>query len=149
MPVYTRQLSVPAGTPQSNPETTTIAVEERWVDRAVRFAPPGSNATVNVELRFGEARLLPEEGESAVILPATTDPEPVAYRLPGSPSEVEFRAWSPNASFEHTLTLKLVTQELARARPLERLVDLFSSAGRVRRGRVGAGEDITGTEGEG
>lgn len=137
MPVYQRQIDVPAGTPQSNPETERVEIDEQWVDRAIRFAAPGSNNQVFAELRFGEFRLLPRENENAVVLPGSTDPEPIERELGGSPAELEWRAWSPAANFEHTLTLKIVTKDLGRANPLERLVDTFTGrTATVRRSRT-------------
>lgn len=137
MPVYQRQIDLPAGTPQSNPVTEQVEIDEQWVDRAIRFAAPGSNNEVFAELRVGQFRLLPREGENAVVLPTSTDPEPIERELVGSPAELEWRAWSPTANFEHTLTLKLITKELERARPLKRLVDTFTGGtATVRQGRT-------------
>jgi len=143
MPVYQRQIDVPAGTARKNAETERVEIDERWIEEGLRFAAPGSNNTVNAELRFGEARLLPREGADTTVVPNSTTTEPIEERIVGQPAELEWRAWSPNATFDHTLTLKVVTRELERANPIERLIRTFTGRQpRVRR-RGGQPEQLT------
>jgi len=148
MPVYQRQIDVPAGTGRADAKRERVEIEERWIEEGVRFAAPGSNNTVNAELRFGETRLLPREGENTTVVPGTTTAEPIEERIVGQPAELEWRAWSPTANFDHTLTLKVVTRELSRANPIERLIRTFTGRQpRVRR-QGGQPEQLTAGENE-
>jgi len=107
MPRYRIQAEVPAGTAESQAVTASIEVEERFVDRALLFVPPGSAGLVQAELLFGEARLVPTAGSDRTVLPGTTDPAPVRRTFRGSPTDLTLRAFAPNSSFPHTVTARI------------------------------------------
>jgi len=131
MPRYQTQLTVPAGTVQADAVTDTIEVDERYVDRVIRFTPPGSAYTVKAVVQAGEAQLTPVSGSDPTVLPGDTTPEPVQTFLPGSPSTVRVRAFAPQSTNEHTITVSV--DMLDRRPPIDRLTDsLTGRLGRVR-----------------
>lgn len=110
--------------------TDRIDVEERYVDRIIRYTPPGSAYTVKATVRAGEAQLAPASGSDPTILPDDTTPEPVQAILPGSPSTVTVRAFAPNSTNEHTITVTV--DMLDRRPPIDRLTDaLTGTLGRI------------------
>jgi len=111
MPRYQTQLTVPAGTTQPNAVSTEIEVDERVVQRVVRFTPPGSAYTVKAVVQSGEAQLSPAPESDPTVLPGLTEPEPVQAVLPGSPSIVSIRAWAPTATNDHTITVTVDMRE--------------------------------------
>lgn len=124
MPRYQTQLTVPAGTTQANAVTAEIEVDERLVRRVVRFTPPGSAYTVKAVVQSGEAQLSPAPESDPTVLPGLTEPEPVEVFLPGSPSIITVRAFAPQATNDHTIT---VTVDLVDDLPAtDRLLNLLS-----------------------
>lgn len=118
-------MTVPAGTAQTDAVQTTIEVDERLVERVVRFTPPGSAYTVKAVVQSGEAQLSPAPESDPTVLPGLTEPEPVDVFLPGSPSEVNIRAWAPTATNDHTITVTVDMRE--GVQPLDRIANALSS----------------------
>jgi len=113
MPTYQTQLTVQPGATQASPATATIEIDEQYVKEGVRFAAPGSNNTVNAALLFGDQRLLPEPDQDATVFPGQASTEPIQKRIPGVPNTLTVRAWTANASFAHTVTVRVVTEALS------------------------------------
>jgi hypothetical protein len=130
VPRYQTQLTVPPATAQADAVTEKVEVDERYVDRIIRFTPPGSAYTVKAVVQAGEAQLTPVAGSDPTVLPSDTTPEPVQAFLPGSPSTVRVRAWAPASTNEHTITVSV--DMLDRRPPIDRLTDaLTGRLGRV------------------
>jgi len=132
MPLYTRQVTVPAQTAESAAVRVRTEVDERVVTEAEVFIDPGSNGEVNVVLLDGESRILPERAGDPVSKPETTGPVPLSHELPGIPGQVTIKAWAPDADFEHEVIVNFETAPESRANPLQRLTDVFSGGGSVR-----------------
>lgn len=113
MPTYQTQITAQPSNSQTNPATARLRVEEQFIKEAVRFAAPGSNNTVKAAIRFGDQRLLPEPGQDATVFPGQAGIEPIQKRIPGVPNTLTVRAWTVNASFAHTVTVRVVTKALS------------------------------------
>jgi hypothetical protein len=132
MPLYTRQIRVPAQTAESNAVRIQTEVDERVITEAEVFIDTGSNGEVNVVVLDGESRILPERAGDPISKPETTGPVPLAYELPGVPGQVTIKAWAPDADFEHEVIVNFETRAASRANPLQRLVETFRSGGTAR-----------------
>lgn len=142
MPRYRIQVEVPAGTPEDQAVEDSIEIDERYIDRALLFVPPGSAGTVNAELTFGEFRLLPTAESDTTVLPGTTDPAPVKQQLRGSPLELRLRSWAPNAGFAHTVTARIDALEVSQRPDKVDVVSLPRSVTTTRSGRSVTPQDI-------
>lgn len=130
MPRYRLAATVPAQTAVEDAVTQRIEVEEQVVTEGFLFVPPGSADEVKARLLFGETSLLPTESSDPTVLPGTTDPAVIDFRLPGTPNVIELRAWAPDADFQHTVFARFDTREPDRARSVSDLIDLFRGGGR-------------------
>jgi hypothetical protein len=131
MPRYQLSITVPPQTPESAAVSDTIAVDERIVVDGFIFAPPGSAFEVNAVLFAGDRQLLPEPGSDRVVVPGVADPARIDQTLPGTPNDLELRAFAPNSDFEHTVKAVVDTRTEERARPLQRIADVFTGGGRI------------------
>lgn len=132
MALYTRQITVPAQTAESNAVRVETEVDERVVTEAEVFIDPGSNGEVNVVVLDGESRILPERAGDPISKPETTGPVPLNHVLPSTPGNVTIKAWAPDADFSHEVIVNVETRPESRANPLQRLTDVFSGGGSVR-----------------
>jgi len=107
MPRYRWDVTVPPTTTEDSAVTKTIDIDERELVSGLVFAPPGSAARVNAEVLWGETRVLPSPNSSPTVLPDTTDPAPLDFRIRGSPYELTLRAWAPTAVRSHTVTARV------------------------------------------
>lgn len=141
MPRYQLSAEIPAETARPDQVRERIEVEERFVDRGLRFAAPGSAFEVKAVVTAGDRVILPTADSDPTVIPGNRQPAPINTRLPGRPSEIEVRAWAPNADFPHTLQVLLDLTPEEEARPLQRLTDRLS-------GGLGGVRAVTGrTEG--
>jgi len=122
MPRYQTQLTIPPQTPQSQAVESRVAVDERFVEEGVRFAAPGSANTVKCRVLDGERSLLPTAESDPTVIPGATDRAPIRTRLTGTPTEVTVRAFAPQSTFAHTVTVVLDTRQVQQAQPLQRLI---------------------------
>jgi len=132
MALYTRQLTVPAQTAETDAVRVETEVDEQVVTEAEVFIDPGSNGEVDVVLLDGESRILPERAGDPISKPGTTGPVPLTHELPGIPGQVTVKSWAPDADFEHEVIVNVETRARGRANPLQRLTDVFSGGGSAR-----------------
>jgi hypothetical protein len=132
MPRYQLSVTVPPQTPESAAVSDTISVDERIVKDGFLFTPPGSAFAVRAVLFAGDRQLLPEPGSDRVLIPGVADPARIDQTLPGTPNDLELRVFAPNSQFAHTVKAVVDTRTEERARPLQRIADVFTGGGLVR-----------------
>ena len=110
MPIYTAALTVPAGTPKDNPAVVEVEVEEYTVIRFDVYFPPGCHGQVHVAVFYGAEQIAPKPAEAALTGDFETVSWPEEWRVPERPCTIEFRGWSPNASYNHTVLCRVITR---------------------------------------
>jgi hypothetical protein len=141
MPRYQVTAEVPAETTRGGQVRERIEVDERFIERGLRFAAPGSAFEVKAVVTAGDRVLLPTAASDPTVIPGNRQPAPINARLPGLPSEIEVRAWAPDADFPHTLKVFLDLTPEEEARPLQRLTARLSGSLGGVRAVTGRGQD--------
>jgi len=125
-------ISVSAGTAEASPKTQTLKLTSGVITGVDVKFPSGCHGLVKVRLKHWESPLVPlSRGEWI-----TGDDEavraPMYFELPKGPYELKFEAASPDASFDHTVTVRvsILPRAVASMVPLiEMLTRLFQRMG--------------------
>ncbi|RKX56168.1 MAG: hypothetical protein DRP29_09825 [Thermodesulfobacteriota bacterium] len=111
MPYYCEEFTVPAKTFQSSPQELEIEFKEKYINFVDIFFPEGCCNTVKVQVFYGIEQISPKrkgsyfqaDGKWLRVLEFWT---PDIY-----PFKLKFKAWSPEADYNHTLTIYAKTSE--------------------------------------
>jgi len=121
--LFTFPIVVPAGTPESNPKRETLTIKPGVITRiGVKFFA-GVNNTVKVRILHGESPILPENKDSYVSGDNEevfdTPYKEIFYR----PAQLTFVGWSPAASYDHTVIVRILVVDPEIAYPYLLLLD--------------------------
>lgn len=100
-------ITVSAGTAEASPKTQALKLSAGVVTSVDIKFPSGCHGLVKVRLKHWEFQLMPlSRGEWV-----TGDDEavrmPTYFELPKGPFEVKFEGSSPDASYDHTVTVRV------------------------------------------
>lgn len=127
MPLYQTSVTTNAQTGEVDAVTSTVEVEERVIQAGMIFIDPSANGEVEAQLRFGDAQLLPHANGETFQVPAVRNFAPINRQLPGVPTEIELRAWAPDADFQHPVFAQIETVSLENATDKVQLVSVGQS----------------------
>ena len=101
MTLHVHRTTVPAGTPLDAPVGRVVDVSEVVVHRVGAYFPPGTKATVQAGLYFGESRVWPGGAGDDAQGVGWIGPTLVETVIAGSPNTLEWRFTSPSSTRPH------------------------------------------------
>ena len=110
MPIYTASLTVPAGTAQNSPASVEISVNEWTVIGFHVYFPPGCAGTVHIAVYYGSEQIAPKPTGASIRGDGETVSWPEEWKCPEKPCTLTFLGWSPSASYDHTVLIRVVTK---------------------------------------
>jgi len=121
--LFTFPITVPAGTPENNKKTQELEIEPGIIKRiGVKFFA-GVNNTVKVRIVHGEIPIMPKNFDSYV----SGDNEEVFdepyYHILDKPAKLVFQGWSPSATYDHTVIVRILVLDPEIAYPHLLLLD--------------------------
>ena len=128
MPLYELSVTTNVQSSEGDAVTSSVEVDEGFVEEGLIFIDPGSNGEVRAQLRFGDRSLLPASESGFVSVPANRAFVPINFVLPGSPNDIELRAWAPDADFTHEVIAQFTAVEGRKQDPLDRIAGLIGRA---------------------
>lgn len=96
---------VPARTPENSPVIQHIKLTAGTLTRIAVFFPPGPATLVYVTVSESIHQLAPANPGGTINLDDATWSSNLEYDFNESPFELVVRAWSPNAVYQHTITI--------------------------------------------
>ena len=128
---YETSLLIPKGTPEDQPEETTLEIEGDVVTKVDVDYPAGCHYIVGTALFYGIRQLWPVEAGSwfrANKYVITFRPD---WDMPERKVKLTFKGCSPTTAFEHKIGLRVHTADLPAARPWKALHDFAQSFRRL------------------
>jgi len=115
------ELEVPAGTPETAPETKTIQLRHGVITFWWVGFPPGCAGLAHVAIYHYEHRIIPRDEKESLYWDGYVFEIPDSYKFTEEPYEVEVRAWNEDDSYSHTIVVGVALE------PIEEvtLKDLF------------------------
>jgi hypothetical protein len=106
--IFAKDFTVPANTPEDEPEEWPIKVSSGVLSYVGFKFPAGCHGMVKVRLWHGEFQIVPLNKDEWI----TGDGEEVKftefYEVDEEPYEMKIRACSPDTTNDHTITLRMV-----------------------------------------
>ncbi len=104
-------LTVPANTPESNPRTLDITIDnDALLFVAVRF-PPGPHALMGVSLWYGEEQIFPQDVGSWVVGDNEVVWDFILWRCPERPCPLTIKAYNNDDTYSHTCYVRIVSTD--------------------------------------
>lgn len=109
MALYSKRFTVPAGTPESSPQETTLVIKEKYIYEMEIGFPDGANWEVGIQINYGIKRLWPENAGEWI----WGNNETIVWRehqyLPETNSILTIKGIAPNAEFDHDVVVRVKT----------------------------------------
>ena len=121
-------ITITAGTTEASPKTQTLKLSKGIITGIDAKFPAGCNGLVKVRLLRSEFQLVPLSGGEWVTGNDETVPTESYYELAETPAELKFLGCSPDAVYDHVITVRVTVQPAEVASPgraLGGLVDAF------------------------
>lgn len=111
---YDFAILVPAGTPADNPVEQTLKLTSGVVHRVEVEFPAGCRGEVSLVILLGGHQLFPTDPEGAFNAEGYTIPIDDYFPLDTPPYSLKAVAWSPDAVYSHTITVRvgILSEEL-------------------------------------
>ena len=110
MGVYTRTITVPAGTPPTSPTRLDVIVDGTILDRIGVLFPPGCSCLVGLQVYCGAKIVMPEEEGTWLVGDGESIWVPVDWELPERPARLQLRAFNNDTLHDHTIYVRIVTR---------------------------------------
>jgi hypothetical protein len=104
---YDFAITVPAGTAENDPVVETLKLTKGIIHRVEVQFPPGCKGYVYLVLMHEGHQLFPENREGAFQTSGHTIPIDEHYPLKSRPFNLKAVAWAPDASHDHTITVRI------------------------------------------
>lgn len=100
---YLGELTIPAGTSESSPETLAVSLCKGYIKGFRVLFPAGHSGLTRVQVWHHQRQIIPTT--PGVALRGDDHPVefPDRYEISDPPYEVELRGWSPDATLDHTV----------------------------------------------
>jgi len=126
MPLYTKAITVPANTPESNPVVETINVSEAYVTEISVYFPSGCYALVRGRAFYGSEQIAPKPAGSDFRGNGMLVRSPMRWKCPEKPCPIRFELWNIDDTYDHTPIIYITTAEEEEARPYKVLQDFIT-----------------------
>ena len=107
MTLYHADITVPAGTPQNNPVTKTLIIEDEIVTKIAVTFPWGCNGLVYLSIHYGKYQLFPKPEGEALHDSGTKVIASVYWETPEGRTPLIIKAWAPETQYDHTLMVDI------------------------------------------
>lgn len=104
---YDFAVTVPAGTAENDPVTENLKLTKGIIHRVEVDFPAGCRGYVSLVIMHGGHQLFPENREGSFNAEGYTIPIDEHYPLLSKPYSLKAVAWSPDASYDHTITVRI------------------------------------------
>lgn len=104
---------VPAGTLQSDPQSTLCKLTRGKLTQIRMLFPPGPATLVHIVVRHNLFQLMPANPEGDINFDDAVIISNLDYELSDSPYELQITGWSPTAVYEHTITVQFNLEPLS------------------------------------
>lgn len=134
--LFVDTFTVPAGTLEASPISRELLVQHGIIHLVEVAFLDGPENEVHVILRRGIHRFVPSHPDGSIVGNAEAVPVSLFHPIEESPYFVTIEAWSPSATYDHEITVRihiLLREELQPPRPelgvIQRLGKLIFGAG--------------------
>jgi hypothetical protein len=104
---YAWDITIPAGTSDSNPETQKLDLTVGTIKNITVKFPAGCHGTVKVRLLRPEFQLVPLSKDEWITGDDEAIPTETRYEIIGTPTYIKFVGCSPDASYDHTISIRI------------------------------------------
>lgn len=105
--LYEFDIAIPAGTTKDSPVRQELGLTKGVIHNLDVTFPPGCAGEVHITLARGLHQIYPTNPDGSIKSDALTVTGKTFYYLGTEPYQVEAIGWSPNASYDHVLTVRL------------------------------------------
>lgn len=148
MALYELSVATNAQQAEGSASTATIETEQQVIREALIFIDPSSNGEVLAQLRFGDSVVFPHPNAGTVSAPGRNGPTPIKTQLPGVPTDIQLRAWAPNADFSHEVIAQFEAVPPDEIADPVRIIGGGGGGEATARPARGTAEELTGTDTE-
>jgi len=120
-------LTIPAATPESAPETKLIKLRHGRITHWWIGFPPGCCDLVHVAIYHYEYRVIPRDEKESVYWNNYVFDIPDSYDFTEEPYEIEVRAWNNDDIYEHIITVGVEVEEIEEVTMKELLSQFLKS----------------------
>jgi hypothetical protein len=132
--LFTRDLTIPAGTPVGSPVTSELVMVKGSIQRIEAVFPDGPAGLVHVIVRDSLNQLMPVNPDEDINQDATTVVSYMDYEMQ-RPYVLTFQGWAPATRYDHTITFNVDLAPAAGQTVKDLLESLLGAAGGVLAGR--------------
>ena len=104
--IYVADITVPANTPESDPEIYYVELEGVWLRRIQVVFPPGCARMVKVKIMYGIYQLAPRPYGSWLAGDDEKISVEINKRLPDTPTRLKIITHSEGTTYSHTITFR-------------------------------------------
>lgn len=133
--IYTYDLVVPANTLESAPVSQVMHLTAGVVHKLEVFFAAGCHHMVKVVIRDGLHQVWPTNPDAQLKANDHTISYPVWYDLAEAPYELVAYGWSPDTTYDHTITIRLGIDRREVLLPGERSAGILDRLGALIFGR--------------
>jgi len=128
-------LTVPADTPEADPEPLEVLLCAGTVIRVDVQFPAGCSSMVYVSIWRSDHQVWPNNLDEAIAGDNAVVEWPESYDLDDDPRGFEVRGWSPGTTYPHVITFRFALLSLEEAQGARGLPAILRSLGRLLLGR--------------
>ena len=123
---YFVTLTIPANTPPSSPESTTVEIEGDILVGFFRLIPPGWAGLAHYRILHGIYQLHPANEGAWDTGDNIRDFVPLNWKMPEHKLTLTIEGYNEDTSYDHTVYLWFRTEELEYARPTTLLKEILN-----------------------
>jgi len=106
MPIYSEKLTIPAGTPESDPVSLDITIKQKFITKMEIGFPDGCNYLVKVKIQYGVKQFWPE---AWLVGNGETVSWEERYEMPSINETLTLFGASPEAKYPHDIVVRIMT----------------------------------------
>ena len=133
--IYEYDLVLPADTKEATPEPLVMQLTHGIIHRVEISFPSGCNGQVKVVIRRALHQVFPTNPDGQLKANGFTISGPVWYELEEAPYQLEAYGWSPDTSYDHTITIRLYIERREVLEPGAETVGIIGRLGALILGR--------------
>ena len=109
MPIYSEKLTIPANTPENNPVSLDIVIQQKYITKMEIGFPDGCNYMVEAKIQYGIKQFWPEDPDTWIIGNGETISWEERYEMPSVNETLTVYGASPGTSYDHNLVIRIMT----------------------------------------
>lgn len=123
---YDFEITIPAGTTKASPKEESFKLTKGVVHYVEVNFPAGCRGYVYLQLFDGEHQVWPTNRQGSFRGEGYTIPMNEYYKLYTSPYIIKAKGWSPDATYDHTLAVRIGSLKEEELEPLKEMPGMFS-----------------------